>query len=72
LVDKNPIMVTVLNPIIGYEKGAAIAKKAYAQNRKLKDVALEETELSDEELTVLLDAKAMTEGGIKGSGGGGG
>ncbi len=71
LVDKNPIMVTVLNPIIGYEKGAAIAKKAYAQNRKLKEVALEETDLSEEELNVLLDAKAMTTGGIKGAGGGG-
>jgi fumarate hydratase class II len=72
LVDKNPIMVTVLNPIIGYEKGAALAKKAYAQNRKLKDVALEDTDLSEEELSTLLDARAMTEGGIKGSGGGGG
>jgi fumarate hydratase class II len=71
LVDKNPIMVTVLNPIIGYEKGAAIAKKAYAQNRKLKEVALEETDLTEEELSVLLDARAMTEGGIKGAGGGG-
>jgi fumarate hydratase class II len=71
LVDKNPIMVTVLNPIIGYEKGAAIAKKAYAQNRRLKEVALEETNLSDEELSTLLDARSMTEGGIKGAGGGG-
>jgi fumarate hydratase class II len=65
LVDKNPIMVTVLNPIIGYEKGAAIAKKAYKEKRRLKDVALEDTELSEERLKVLLDAKAMTEGGIK-------
>jgi len=72
LVDKNPIMVTVLNPIIGYEKGAAIAKKAYKENRRLKDVALEDTELSAEELDALLDAREMTEGGIKGSGGGGG
>jgi fumarate hydratase class II len=72
LVDKNPIMVTVLNPIIGYEKGAAIAKKAYRENRRLKDVALEDTELSAEELDTLLDAREMTEGGIKGSGGGGG
>ena len=72
LVDKNPIMVTVLNPIIGYEKGAAIAKKAYKENRRLKDVALEDTELSAEELDTLLDAREMTEGGIKGSGGGGG
>ena len=72
LVDKNPIMVTVLNPIIGYEKGAAIAKKAYKEKRRLKDVALEETDLSAEELATLLDARSMTEGGIKGSGGGGG
>ena len=72
LVDKNPIMVTVLNPVIGYEKGAAIAKQAYKENRKLKDVALEQTDLSDEQLTELLDARSMTEGGIKGSGGGGG
>jgi fumarate hydratase, class II len=72
LVDKNPIMVTVLNPVIGYEKGAAIAKQAYKENRRLKDVASEQTDLSDEELTRLLDAREMTEGGIKGSGGGGG
>ena len=72
LVDKNPIMVTVLNPIIGYEKGAAIAKKAYKEKRRLKDVALEETDLSAEELATLLDPRSMTEGGIKGSGGGGG
>jgi fumarate hydratase class II len=72
LVDKNPIMVTVLNPIIGYEKGAAIAKQAYKEGRRLKDVAAEQTDLSTEELETLLDAKSMTEGGIKGSGGGGG
>ena len=72
LVDKNPIMVTVLNPIIGYEKGAALAKKAYKEGRRLKDLALEETDLSAAELETLLDAKEMTKGGIKGSGGGGG
>jgi fumarate hydratase class II len=72
LVDKNPIMVTVLNPVIGYEKGAAIAKQAYKEGRTLKDVALENTDLSEAELTELLDARGMTEGGIKGSGGGGG
>ena len=72
LVDKNPIMVTVLNPIIGYEKGASLAKQALKEGRRLKDVALEQTELSAEELDTLLDAKEMTLGGIKGSGGGGG
>jgi fumarate hydratase class II len=65
-------MVTVLNPIIGYEKGAALAKQAYKENRTLKDLALEQTDISAEELEVLLDAKEMTKGGIKGSGGGGG
>ncbi len=72
LVDKNPIMVTVLNPIIGYEKGAALAKQAYKENRTLKELALEQTELSAQELETLLDAREMTKGGIKGSGGGGG
>ncbi len=72
LVDKNPIMVTVLNPIIGYEKGASLAKQALKEGRRLKDVALEQTDLSAEELDALLDAKEMTLGGIKGSGGGGG
>ena len=64
LVEKNPILVTALNPVIGYEKGAAIAKKSYAEGRKLKDVAGEMTELSQEELDRLLDPRKMTEGGI--------
>ncbi len=64
LVDKNPILVTALNPVIGYEKGAEIAKKAYAEKRRVKDVAAEMTELSREELERLLDPRKMTEGGI--------
>ena len=64
LVEKNPILVTALNPVIGYETGAAVAKKAYAEGRKLKDVALEMTDLSGEDLDRLLDPKKMTEGGI--------
>ena len=65
-LDRNPILVTALNPVIGYEKGAAIAKKAYAQGRPIIDVATEETELSKEELTRLLDPAGLTQGGIKG------
>ena len=72
LVDKNPIMVTALNPVIGYELGAKVAKAAYAQNRSLKDVAAEMTNLSREELDKLLDPAKLTEGGIQASGGGGG
>ena len=64
LIDKNPVLVTTLNPVIGYEKAAAIAKQAYRERRALKDVALEETDLSAEELDRLLDATVMTRGGI--------
>jgi len=64
-VGRNPILVTALNPVIGYEKGAAVAKKAYAEGRPVKDVAREETDLTEEELDRLLDPAAMTEGGIK-------
>ena len=46
LVDRNPIMVTALNPIIGYDLAAKIAKRAYAENRRVKDVAAEMTDLS--------------------------
>ena len=64
-LDRNPILVTALNPVIGYELGAAVAKKAYAEGRPVKDVALELTDLTEEELDRLLDPAALTEGGIK-------
>jgi fumarate hydratase class II len=62
---RNPILVTALNPIIGYEKGAAIAKRAYAEGRTLLEVALEETELDEETLRSLLDPAALAQGGIQ-------
>lgn len=61
---KNPILVTALNSIIGYAKGAEIAKKAYATGRSVKDVAKEMTDLSSEELDRLLDPQRLTAGGI--------
>ena len=64
-LDRNPILVTALNPVIGYEKGAAVAKSAYKQGRPVKDVAREMTDLTDEELDRLLDPAALTEGGIR-------
>lgn len=57
---KNPILVTALNKILGYELGAKIAKKAYAEHRSIKDVAREFTEIPDEELTRLLDPRRLT------------
>ena len=62
---RNPILVTALNPVIGYEKGAAVAKKAYQEGRPVKEVAKEMTDLTDEELDRLLDPATLTEGGIK-------
>jgi fumarate hydratase, class II len=71
-LDRNPILVTALNPVIGYEQGAAIAKLAYAQGRPIREVAARMTGLSPAELAKLLDPAELTHGGIKGGTGGGG
>jgi fumarate hydratase class II len=68
---RNPILVTALNPVIGYERAAAIAKQAYAEGRPVLDVALEMSGLTKEELQRLLDPAALTRGGLHGGGGGG-
>ena len=60
---KNPILVTALNTVIGYELGAKIAKTAYAEGRAVIDVAVDMTELSREELEELLDPKKLIHGG---------
>lgn len=60
MVGKNPILVTALNPLIGYDKAAKIAKKAFAENRSVMDVAREMTDLTDEELEKALDPINMT------------
>jgi fumarate hydratase class II len=61
---KNAILVTALNPVIGYNKGAEVAKEAMATNRTLKEVVLEKGYLTAEEAERILDAGKMTEGGI--------
>ncbi len=58
-LDRNPILVTALNPIIGYEKAAAIAKRAYKENRPVLDVAREMTDLSAEQLRKLLNPRFL-------------
>ena len=60
---KNPILVTALNTVIGYELGAKIAKTAYAEGRAVIDVAEEMTELSRDELETLLDPEKLIHGG---------
>jgi fumarate hydratase class II len=63
---KNPILVTALNPIIGYAKAAEIAKTAYRENKPVLDVAAAMTDISREELIKLLDPGHLTQGGING------
>ena len=65
-LQRNPILVTALNPVIGYDKAAAIAKRAYRECRSIIDVAAEETDLSREKLESLLNPSELTRGGIKG------
>ena len=62
-ISKNPILVTALNPIIGYEKAASIAKKAYKENRPIIDVAAEETDIPKSKLRRLLDPAKLSKGG---------
>ncbi|MGO2132031.1 MAG: class II fumarate hydratase [Halomonas sp.] len=65
-LSRNPILVTALNSVIGYEAAAAIAKQAYKSGRPVIDVADEQTDLSRAELERLLDPAALTRGGVPG------
>jgi fumarate hydratase class II len=60
---RNPMLVTALTPVIGYDRAAEIAKKAYAEGRPIKEVAAEMTSLSSAELDRLLDPRSMTDRG---------
>jgi fumarate hydratase class II len=62
---RNAILVTALNPVIGYQKGAEVAKEAMASGRTLKEVVVEKGYLAADEAERILDAQAMTEGGIQ-------
>lgn len=63
-LERNPILVTALNPVIGYARAAEIAKAAYASGRPILDVAVEMTDLSANELEKLLDPARLSQGGI--------
>ncbi len=58
--------------MIGYEAAAKIAKRAYAEQRPVLDVALEDSGLPEKQLRRLLDPAALTRGGIRDGAGGGG
>ncbi len=65
-LSRNPILVTAINSVIGYEKGAAVAKKAYAEGLTVIESAMQLTDLSEEELIKVLDPAQLTKGGIQG------
>ena len=63
---RNPILVTALNPVIGYNNGAMVAKKALAEGKSVREVVLELGLMEAGELDAALDVVTMTEGGIRG------
>ena len=64
-LDRNPMLVTALSPVIGYDLAAAIAKRALAEGRPIREVAAEMTDLAPERLAKLLDPTAITRGGLR-------
>ena len=64
LLEKNVIVVTALNPHIGYDAGAAVAKEAFATGRSVREVVLERGLMTADEVDAALDLRAMTEGGL--------
>ena len=64
LLERNAVVVTALNPHIGYDNGARIVKEAAATGRSIRELVLESGLMTPEELDAALDLKKMTEGGI--------
>ena len=84
-LSKNAIIVTALNPVIGYSQGAALVKEALAKNASIRELAVEKAKAGllkhrdedrpvtvDEINAALSDLRKLTEGGIAGGAGGGG
>jgi fumarate hydratase class II len=82
---RNAIVVTALNPLIGYSAGAALVKEAIARGTTIQEIALEKVQqgtlkhreedrvvTESEIVSTLSDLRRLTEGGIHGTGGGGG
>jgi len=64
LAERNIVVVTALNPHIGYDRGAVAAKEAFATGRNVRDIVVEKGWLTDDQVDDLLDIKRMTEGGV--------
>ncbi|HEX2420561.1 MAG TPA: class II fumarate hydratase, partial [Acidimicrobiia bacterium] len=64
LLERNVIIVTALNPYIGYDNGAMVAKESVASGRSVREIVLEKGLMTPEDLDRALDLKKMTEGGL--------
>lgn len=64
LLEKNPSIATALNPYIGYDKAAEVAKQAAREKRSVRDVVKEKGLLPEEKLDDALDVRSMTEPGL--------
>jgi fumarate hydratase class II len=60
LVENSLMLATALAPEVGYDKAAEISKEAYKNDKTIREVAREKTDLSDEELDEILNALKMT------------
>jgi fumarate hydratase class II len=63
--ESSAALVTSLNPVIGYERAALVAKRAMAEHRTVPEVVREEGLLDEEQIAALLDPLALTGGGVR-------
>jgi fumarate hydratase class II len=63
--ESSAAVVTALNPVLGYERAAEVAKRAMAERRSVSDIVREEGLLDDEEIAVLLDPLGLADGGVR-------
>ena len=71
-VEISPSMATALNPLIGYDQAAEIAKRAFEERRPVRELAREMTDLTPEQIEQALDPRRQTEPGLGPGGGAGG
>ncbi len=70
-VEISPSMATALNPLIGYDKAARIAKRSYEERRPVRELAGEMTDLTQAQIDEALDPRRQTEPGLTGDSAGG-
>ena len=71
-VERSPNIATPLNPLIGYDQAALIAKRSFQERRPVRELAREMTKLDPKEIERALDPRRQTEPGLELGGSGGG